>query len=462
LDRNQLSGTLPNELGNLSNLEWLWLFENQLSGPIPQEFSNLNSLEEAYLQSNQISSLIDFSALPLMDRLWVQNNNLDFDDLEPNLGIADFQYAPQGQVSISQSEIVKEGQPYSFTVTIGGADNIYQWFKDGEVIPNQTSNTLQFNALTRDDEGNYVLLVTNSAVTNLSITTTNLFLSIIPGPDLIAIDEEVDIGDTLTIDIPSSINFPPNEILSLDITNTPVNGFFELNNQVLTYWPAIDASDREVLTYRLCNLDTLCSTADINISIFNEAPVIEPFIELIDPKGSTNIPLPELISDFNGNLDSASIRITTSPISGAPASITDLNLTVDYSNSSFTGRDRLSIEACDLSAACTEQEIQVIVGELNQVNVYNGVTPNNDGRHDFLELEDLQFFTEHTVTVFDRLGEVLFFRANNYSNANDNNSFIGIADDGSELGVDTYFYYIKLVTPLGNQYSQSGSLLLKK
>ncbi len=41
LDTNQLTGAIPDELGNLTNLRWLWLWSNQLTGSIPLELGNL-------------------------------------------------------------------------------------------------------------------------------------------------------------------------------------------------------------------------------------------------------------------------------------------------------------------------------------------------------------------------------------------------------------------------------------
>ncbi len=58
LDNNQLSGSIPPALGDLSNLQFLNLIGNQLSGSIPPELGNLSALTTLYLFSNQLSGII--------------------------------------------------------------------------------------------------------------------------------------------------------------------------------------------------------------------------------------------------------------------------------------------------------------------------------------------------------------------------------------------------------------------
>ena len=54
LRRNQLSGKIPPELGNLENLTRLDLRQNQLSGKIPPELGNLARLSRLDLSGNQL------------------------------------------------------------------------------------------------------------------------------------------------------------------------------------------------------------------------------------------------------------------------------------------------------------------------------------------------------------------------------------------------------------------------
>ena len=58
LREGELSGSLPAELGNLTDLSYLWLPYNELSGPIPPELGNLSKLRSLWITSNDLSGPI--------------------------------------------------------------------------------------------------------------------------------------------------------------------------------------------------------------------------------------------------------------------------------------------------------------------------------------------------------------------------------------------------------------------
>ena len=58
LQRNSLTGEIPPELGRLSNLKWLWLYGNELEGSIPPGLDKLSSLVQLNLHSNRLTGEI--------------------------------------------------------------------------------------------------------------------------------------------------------------------------------------------------------------------------------------------------------------------------------------------------------------------------------------------------------------------------------------------------------------------
>ena len=78
LDWNRLSGKIPAELGNLTNLEFLSLNVNQLSGAIPEELGHMTNLATLSLEANRLSGAIPagLGSLANLTRLYLINNQL--------------------------------------------------------------------------------------------------------------------------------------------------------------------------------------------------------------------------------------------------------------------------------------------------------------------------------------------------------------------------------------------------
>lgn len=78
LNNNQLSGTLPSELGNLSELTALYLYNNQLTGSVPTTLGNLTKLNHLALSSNQLEGDIpsELGNLSDLQFLYLNNNQL--------------------------------------------------------------------------------------------------------------------------------------------------------------------------------------------------------------------------------------------------------------------------------------------------------------------------------------------------------------------------------------------------
>ena len=78
LDRNELAGPIPAELGSLTNLEWLSLWGNELTGPIPAWLGDLTNLELVALGNNELTGPIpaELGDLTNLGTLMLHNNQL--------------------------------------------------------------------------------------------------------------------------------------------------------------------------------------------------------------------------------------------------------------------------------------------------------------------------------------------------------------------------------------------------
>ncbi|RLD27049.1 MAG: hypothetical protein DRI54_01735, partial [Bacteroidetes bacterium] len=190
LSNNQLEGPLPFELGDLSVLIDLILDSNLISGIIPESFGNLSLLETLLLNSNELDGIPDLFGIediPFLDGLdnltdfQIQNNKLEFDDLEPNVEITGVVYAPQAQIPGLEPITLTQGDELNITITVGGSANEYQWFRDGVEIDGATSDNLVIANVITADIGTYYLRITNPLVPLLTLYSDDILVDIITG-----------------------------------------------------------------------------------------------------------------------------------------------------------------------------------------------------------------------------------------------------------------------------------------
>jgi Leucine-rich repeat (LRR) protein len=197
---NKLTGTLPAALGNLTNLINLWLDDNQLSGPLPSSIGNLGKLKNLFIQNNKFSGAIpaefaslkvtsfgiennEFTSLPDINSFVVtygniSNNFFTFESIAPNKSIPGVVYSPQKKLPSSAALNLLNGQSATFTKTVGGTGNVYQWKKGTTNITGATSNTYSIGSVTPSDNAGYNLTITNPNVPGLTLLTEDFLLTV--------------------------------------------------------------------------------------------------------------------------------------------------------------------------------------------------------------------------------------------------------------------------------------------
>ena len=97
---------------------------------------------------------------------------------------------------------------------------------------------------------------------------------------------------------------------------------------------------------------------------------------------------------------------------------------------------------CHRSRSCAVGLDMSIIEERPELNVFNAVTPNGDNRHEFLKIENIDFYPKNLVVIYNRLGKKVF-EIESYNNID--RIFNGYSQsNGSELLANgTYYYFIE-------------------
>ena len=83
LSDNQLRGPIPEAIGNLVNLEQLYLNYNQLTGPIPEAIDNMVSLKHLYLNGNELTGPIPVTIGTIGNLVNLESLVLNYNELDP-------------------------------------------------------------------------------------------------------------------------------------------------------------------------------------------------------------------------------------------------------------------------------------------------------------------------------------------------------------------------------------------
>jgi CSLREA domain-containing protein len=334
LYNNQLSGELPNGMGALTLLTTLRLENNQLTGDIPTSFSNLTALTNFRIQSNQFTAVPNISAANGLNgttNFQIQNNRLTFESIEPNL-VRNPNYAPQAQIPGIADFTVASGSPFDLSYTVGGSNNVYQWFKDASPIDGATNDTYVVLSANAADAGAYYLRITNTNATALTLTTEVTNLQVQPeGPSVSDVD--ICLGDDAQLtasDAPVGADYLWYE------NEADVTPVFTGNPFIVTAPPAS-------VTYYVSFLDGAVESLKTPVSItVNVSPTIS--LDLLTDPSTCNgtdgsIQLTGLVADteYSVNYELNASAVSTSIFSNASGELIITNLSAGtFTNISVT------------------------------------------------------------------------------------------------------------------------------
>ena len=147
LSGNRLSGVIPESLGGLTSLEYLYLHDNALTGQIPQSIGNLVNLRTLWLDENQLSGSLPASLgdLDALERL----------DLSDNAFASNLPTELFALSSITNLNLSRSGFTGSIPSSIGQATTLeYLYLHDNALtgqIPQSIGNLVNLRTLWLDE-----------------------------------------------------------------------------------------------------------------------------------------------------------------------------------------------------------------------------------------------------------------------------------------------------------------------
>ncbi len=252
------------------------------------------------------------------------------------------------------------------------------------------------------------------------------------------------------------------DLSTLTITqplNSNASAVITSSNLQLNY-SAVTFSGSEQIGLRICDRIGSCAETFITVQVTNLAPAIVPEPVQTNQGSTKTLNLLAITTDPDGNLDPTTFQIVQNPVSGATAVIevvsdTEVELSIDYSQVSFSGVDQLVIRACDKAGACTENTIAIQVD--SSIEIYNAVAPNSPGNNKFFRILNLP--TDNKVSIFNRWGDVVY-QVEGYNN--ESVRFEGRSTHDVALTSGTYFYKVEYHDQSNSLKTLTGYLSLKQ
>lgn len=121
-------------------------------------------------------------------------------------------------------------------------------------------------------------------------------------------------------------------------------------------------------------------------------------------------------------------------------SATALGPYASLGNSDFTGTPA---SGSVLSEGAPTVAFYTLANSDNAITVYNAVSVSEDGKNDYLQIQNIAQYPDNEVKIFNRWGDRVF-QMKGYNNNDRDKRFNGLSDAGNVLPSGTYFYSINL------------------
>lgn len=270
-------------------------------------------------------------------------------------------------------------------------------------------------------------------------------------------------NDSISLNLTQLVSDPDaNDNLGIEICSEPTFGTttFDPQTGILNYKPFSGFFGQDFITFKVCDdgLPPLCDTAWVEFCVMqdtmnnnqDEVNAVNDTVSVLanmGPFDTNNIDI-DVLSNDTPNTGECEITVITPPNHGTFFS--DGVGIINYApDEDFEGTDSLQyILCCNNDLLCDSAWVFIDVQGCD-IEVKNGISPNNDGFNDYFDIPFLfecYGANEPVMLIYNRWGN-LVYEKDNYTGFNDASSWAGKwQSNGEDVPDGTYFYILKLNT----------------
>ncbi len=180
----------------------------------------------------------------------------------------------------------------------------------------------------------------------------------------------------------------------------------------------------------------------------NDTPIAKD--DYVETNESTLLTGSTLLAN-DSDVDKDQLKVNTTPVVTPLHGTLKLNEDGTYTYEpvfEYYGPDSFTYEVCDSGnpTLCAQATVSINVIRTADLLVYEGISPNNDGKNDAWFIRDIDLYPGNKVSIYNRWGN-LVYEERGYDNVN--KVWSGISNRGHQVGGNelpdgTYFYIISL------------------
>ena len=274
---------------------------------------------------------------------------------------------------------------------------------------------------------------------------------------VIGTPDAIDDAESTLVNVPVEIKSMENDRdcdnnldpATLTVFAPPASGKVEIDivNGVFTYTPDTDFIGNDQFDYQICDETGYCDIATVFITVtgtINNRPVA------IDDYDTTSVGvsifIPVLVNDYDPDGDPLTVSLCGEPLNGIVVVQDDNTILYQTEEGTSATYDEFCYKICDDGnpALCDSAMVYITIlpdTTSRDIVIYNTITPDNDGQNDYWYIENIDYYEDNEIVIFNRWGdEIINFKGYNNSSVR----WDGKNKDGNDLPDGVYYYIIDL------------------